>query len=162
MGYANPAHYFPLKTTAYCEKFCSKPDKMNYKEYKSIKKLYDFSGTNMDLYSTTISRTYGKIEKYDFANADTVIFTDPIYDYVKEIDAYVERFQNYIVKECKNVILKRHPRDDVAYSFGDSVIVQEIDHLIPAEVLLPYIKGKKIYFLICPALFCIWIVNYMI
>lgn len=147
MGYANPAHYYPLKTTKYCEKYSSNPDKMLYRDYKSIKQLFDLKQTDEKLFRSITQKVYSQIEKCDFEKADTIIFTNRLYDFGDNVDLYIKRFEDYVNKKCKSIIIKRHPRDETKYKFADHILVQEIDNSVPAEVLLQLLKGKKILFM---------------
>lgn len=147
MGYANPAHYYSLKTTRYCEKYSSNPDKMLYRNYKSIKRLFDLKKTDEALFQSITQKVYSEIEKCDFGKAETIVFTNRLYDFGENVDLYVKKFEEYVNKNCKSIIIKRHPRDETKYQFADHVCVQEIDNSVPAEVLLQFLKGKEILFM---------------
>ncbi len=147
LGYANTAYFYPLKTTAKCVKYSSHPEMMAYRNYKEIRRLFDFSATDIELYNSILKKLYSSIDRCDFDAADTVIFTNNIEDFTYGPDEYIKRFGDYISRNSNNVLLKKHPRDTTKYVFDDSVTVQEIDQTIPAEVIFPYILGKKIYFL---------------
>ena len=148
MGYANPGHRYPLKTTENCEKFCSNPDRMIYKNYKRMKKLFDTSKTDMELYKATTGKIYSKISECDFENAEAIIFTDRLLDFsTNSVDEYVEKFQDYINSKYHSIILKCHPRDDTPYQFAPEVRVQKIDSSIPGEAILPYLGNVDIIFM---------------
>lgn len=147
MGYANPAHYYPLKTTKYCEKFCSNPEQMLYRDYKSITQLYDHTNTDMALFEHIVENVYEEVKKCDLKKAEAIIFTDRLYDFGDNVDSYIKKFENYVNTHYKSIILKRHPRDETQYLFSDEVEVQEINNSVPAEVILPYLDNKKILFM---------------
>lgn len=147
MGYSNPAHYYPLKTTKYCDKFCSKPEKMLYRDYRSMKKLFDFSNTDKVLFDEILGRIYHEILEIDFETSEVILFTDPLKDYVQDDTEYVEKVQEYVKKNYKNILLKKHPRDDTHYDFGENVNVIEIDSSIPAEAFLDKLGNKEILFI---------------
>lgn len=146
LGYSNPAHYFPLKTTKNCYKFSSMPDKMLYKDYKSLEKLYDFSNTDMCLFERVINSIYPDLNIEKIKYADVILFTDPITDYVKDDSIYIKKIEEYINANYKNVFIKRHPRELSTYTFNKNICVCELQKDIPAEVILPYVKNKKIVF----------------
>lgn len=148
MGYANPGHYYKLRTTKYCEKFSSHPDQMIYGNYKNIRRLFDLTHTDESLFRKIVKNVYDQISICDFEQIDAVIFTNRLYDFSEEAGPYIEKFQNYINSRYKNILLKRHPRDETKYVFRKQIKVQEIDNSIPAEVILPYIKGKEVIFML--------------
>ncbi len=147
MGYSNPAHYYKLKTTRYCEKFSSNPEKMQYRDYKSINRLFDMSDTDEVLFQDINKKIYEEIVSCDFEKAEAVVFTNRFQDFTRDAEIYIEKFQDYINRNYKSIIIKRHPRDETNYVFHSDVTVQEIDNSVPAEVILPYIKEKKIVFM---------------
>ncbi len=147
MGYSNPAHYYPLKTTKNCEKFCSNPDQMIYREYKSIDRLFELTNTDEKAYKEILKKVYPEIERCDFDSVDSIVFTNRLYDFCKDTSVYMEKFQKHINDNYKSIIIKKHPRDEGNYVFDEGVKVQEISNSIPAEVLLPYIKDKQIVFM---------------
>ncbi len=147
MGYANPAHYYPLKTTKYCEKFCSNPEQMLYRAYKSINILYDFSETDMELFDEIVMKTYPELSKIDFSKIEIMIFSNRLSDFGDGIEIYVKKFQEYVNHNYKKILLKRHPRDETKYEFASNIEVQEIDNSIPAEVFLHLLKNKEILFM---------------
>lgn len=147
MGYANPGHYYKLRTTKHCEKFSSHPDQMIYRDYKNIRQLFDFTYTDEALFQKIVKKVYHQISEYDFEQIDAVVFTNRLSDFCEDAGPYIEKFQNYINGRYKNILLKRHPRDETNYMFDEQIRVQEIDNSIPAEVILPYIKGKEVVFM---------------
>lgn len=148
MGYANPGHRYPLKTTRNCEKFCSNPGLMLYTDYKKMHKLFETSETDMNKYRKLTGKIYEKILEYNFEDAEVIVFTDRLMDFTtSSADEYVERFQKYINANYKSIILKRHPRDNTDYKFASEVKVQEIECSIPGEAILPYLGGTNILFM---------------
>lgn len=147
MGYANVGHIYPLGTTKDCIKFCSHIDKMPYKDYKDMRQLFDFTATDMELYERITKRVYEKAESCDFESIDTVLFTCNLADFLSDVSEYEKKTVDYVSKNGKNVLLKKHPRDITDYRFADAIGVQELDQSVPAEVILPYIKGKNIIFM---------------
>ncbi len=148
MGYANPGHRYPLRTTRNCVKFCSNAERMLYTDYKNMKTLFDKSKTDMELFKGLTSKIYEKITECNFDEADVIVFTDRLMDFTTSpADEYIERFQNYINSNYKSVILKRHPRDNTKYTFAPEVRIQEVESSIPGEAILPYIGKTKILFM---------------
>lgn len=147
MGYANPGHYYKLRTTKYCEKFSSHPNQMLYTDYKSMQQLFDLTHTDEKFFRKIVKKVYHQISEYNFDQIDAVVFTNRLYDFSEDAGMYIEKFQNYISRRYKSILLKRHPRDETNYVFDKQMKVQEIDNSIPAEVILPYIKGKEVVFM---------------
>lgn len=147
MGYSNVGHYYPLKTTKDCDKFCSHPDFLNYTKYKTMNKLYDFSNTDMDLFHSLVEKIYPLLKEYDYENVDVILFTEALNCFSEDTKKYLDIVQKYVLKNYNSVLLKKHPLDQNSYKFESSITVQEVPSSIPAEVLFPYITGKKILFM---------------
>lgn len=143
MGYSSPG-WFKLNTNKYCIKYSSQPGKMLYQNYKEIRKLYTSEGTDEVLFDQIIKRIYPVIDSIDFENADVVLFTRSLKDFVDDDAKYKMRIENYIDDRYKNILLKRHPREQGAYCFKEGIKCVEIDNSVPAEALLPYLRGKDI------------------
>ena len=148
LGYSNIGHYFPLKTTKNCIKFCSHPDKMLYRKYKDIKLLFDFTDTYINLFKQLLSKIYIGIEEYFSDKKDLILFTTPLNDLTPNKEKYNKKVEHYINNYYKgrSILIKKHPRDISIYSFDKSITVTEIDNAIPAEVLLPFLKDMEIIF----------------
>ena len=147
LGYSNIGHYYPLRTTKNCIKYCSHPDKMLYKNYKEMGILFDMTKTDIKLFNNLVKVIYPNIEKYfEGGKKDVIIFTTPLNDYTPHTDKYIRKIQKYVKTHFNSVILKKHPRDTSVYDFGAAVTLTEIDSHIPSEVLLSYLKEIKIVF----------------
>ena len=148
LGYSNVGHYFPLRTTKYCIKFCSHPDKMIYRKYKDIKLLFDFSNTDMDLFKKLLRIIYTGIENYFSDKKDVILFTTPFNDLTQDKEKYNKKIEKFFNENynARKMLIKKHPRDVSVYTFDGSISVTEIDNSIPAEVLLPFLNGIEIFF----------------
>ena len=140
MGYSSPG-WFRLKTDQNCIKYSSMPEKMQYKGYKEIRRLFEKENTDSRLFDLIIRKLYPEINNIEFESADAVIFTHPINDYVKSSEKYNKRLEEYVALNFQSVIIKRHPRDNEKYIF-DGIVRQELDSTIPAEAILPYLKKE--------------------
>ncbi len=143
MGYCNPGWY-RLNTTRSCIKYSSQPEKMVYRNYRELRQLYTNEGTDLALFDELSKRIYPKLHQIDFERADAVLLTRPLSDYVQDAASYKERIEEYVGKHYRNIIIKKHPREDGEYRFPDGVVCVEIDNSIPAEAMLPYLEGKDI------------------
>lgn len=148
MGYSNIGHYYPLRTTKKCIKYCSHIDKMPYKKYKEIRLLFDFAKTDKELFKQLLAKIYIGIENYFIPQKDIILFTTPLNDYTTTKEKYIKRIEQYINSHYKgkSLVLKKHPRDISVYSFDKTISVTEIDNTIPAEVLLPFLGNLDIVF----------------
>ena len=143
MGYCSPG-WFYLKTNRDCIKYASQPEKMVYRNYREIRQLYAEVGTDTVLFNELVRRLYPALNNYDLAHTDAVVLTRPLEDFVTQPDKYRQRLEQYIREHYSSILLKKHPREQASYDFGDNVAVSEIDNSIPAEALLPYLVGKEI------------------
>lgn len=143
MGYCSPGWY-RLKTDQNCIKYCSQPEKMKYKGYKELRQLYTDEGTDIKLFDSLLRKIYPGLNNYNFDDVDVILFTRPLDDFVKDYEKYKRRIEDYISGQYKTVVIKKHPREHGEYQFGKGVKSIEIDNAIPAEVLLPFIRGKDI------------------
>lgn len=141
MGYCSPG-WFRFHADEYCIKYCSKPEEMIYRGYKEIRQLFEEEGTDQKSFDEILKRTYPMVNNIDFESVEAVIFTRPLSDYTTDEQKYKKRLESYISGKYKSVLLKRHPREKDSYSFGEGVLVQELDNSVPAEAILPYLKGK--------------------
>ena len=145
MGYCANGRFF-FEPTKYCNKFCSSIKKMQYLNYFSIEEFSD-KNTDMDLYLDCISQAYPEIKEIDFSIIQAVLFTEPFADFSKKPDTYIAKIEKYINLNVENVLIKKHPRDMWDYSFRTDKKIIYLDQSVPAEVILPYIKKKKLFFL---------------
>ncbi|MCR5532182.1 MAG: alpha-2,8-polysialyltransferase family protein [Lachnospiraceae bacterium] len=143
MGYCSPG-WFYLRTDRNCIKYCSQPDKMQYTGYREIRQLYEEEGTDWTQFRQILSTVYPKLNSFDFDHVDTVLLTRPLGDYVSSPEKYNKRIEQYVTENCGVLLIKKHPREQIAYEFGPNVSCTEIDSSVPAEALLPYLKGKDI------------------
>ena len=147
MGYAcNGRFYF--EPTKYSYKYSAITEKMLYRNYKEMKDI-DFSVTDMELYNSIIERTYPSLKDIKWDEFDVVFFTTDLDVFSPDnYKIYGSMYADHISKAYggKTVLLKRHPKDSIRYSFRNDISVYEIDSDIPAELILPYISGKKIVF----------------
>ena len=148
-GYVNFSSRYPLRTTKNCIKFCSHPEKMKYKNYKTILPLFDLSKTDSNLFKQKLELIYMNLPSYFEKNPQLILFTTPLIDYTDTPVFYYKRVEKYINerKDLKKIIIKKHPRDRHLYKFRNEIQVIEIPQSIPAEVLLPYLKNIDIYFM---------------
>lgn len=143
MGYCSPG-WFALRTNQHCIKYCSQPDKMKYMEYKEVRQLYTKQDTDIELMNAIIKKIYPELMNLDLQNIEAILFTRPLDDYVVDSDRYKKRFEEYISKKYSSVLVKKHPREQEHYDFGNNVKVMTVDNSIPAEILLPYLEGIDI------------------
>jgi len=144
MGYSCKGRFY-FEPTKYCYKYCAVPEEMAYTNYKEMRSL-DMQATDVEAYNEAILRTYPELNDIDFTRIDAVFFTDNLEMYSDNYQEFYDKCANEIGKNNKTVLLKKHPRDGGEYKFSEDVTVIEVDNAIPAEVILPYIKGKKIFF----------------
>jgi hypothetical protein len=151
MGYANPGHFFPLKTNHFAVKYCSKPSQMIYRDYKEIRQLYDFEKTDLDCYNQLILKAFGSFDAAKLQKSDIFFLTLPLDDFTSEQESYVKRItenvNELIASGKRKIVIKRHPRDSQTYAFSSDADIYEIDNSVPSEVLLPYLKGKDLVFI---------------
>ena len=142
MGYCSPG-WFRLENDKYCIKYSTAPEKMKYTNYREIRKLFDANGTDNVLFEELLQKVYPSLSEYDY-NADAVFLTTPLKSFLEDYTKYKQRVEAFI-RECGfgKVLLKRHPRDEDEYYFGDNTEIEEIDNSIPAEVIFPYFRNKK-------------------
>ena len=146
MGYCNPAHIYPLKTTKYCHKYSKYPELMRYTDYASIEKLLDFKQTDMNLFDEIIRRIYPELTEVCFDDYSVILFGAALRGYTENAEPYVERLENYISDYGTDILMKKHPRDTVTYSFEKESGVLVLPSSIPAEVLTSHLAGKKVIF----------------
>lgn len=143
MGYCCPG-WFYFRSEQNCIKYSSRPDKMKTGIYKEIRQLYSSTGTDEVLLKSIVDKTYPQLKKIDFQNMPAIFLTIPLSDFVVDIEKYREKLQKYFLEKYNSMLLKRHPRDNMEYDFGN-VSITEIDSSIPAEAIMPYLKNVDVY-----------------
>lgn len=148
LGYSNVGHYYPLRTTKNCIKFCSHPEKMLYKKYKEMNLLFNMQKTDLQAFKKYLEIIYPGLNEYFEKKPEVILLTTPINDYISDEKPYIVKLQKYIDENYKGkkLLIKKHPRDNSVYCFSDDISVTEIKSSIPAEVLLPYMKNMEIIF----------------
>ena len=141
MGYINlnsKEYFFAYEK---CTKYATLPNKLRYRGFKTIERMFDFSQTDKDAFLELISKVFPiSVKEYD-----AVIFTGPLQLYGKN-DGYPEviRFLDDNFKN-KRVLVKRHPQDITNYSCKNVVLEDKYSE-IPGEILLQHLSNCKIYF----------------
>ncbi len=143
MGYCSPG-WFYLKTNRDCVKYASQPEKMIYRNYREIRQLYSKEGTDLALFDAISKRIYPGLQAIDFDGIDAALFTRPLDDYVTDGSEYQHRIERYIGEYFHRILIKKHPRESGEYSFPEGVSCMEVNSSVPAEAMLPYLKGKTI------------------
>lgn len=145
MGYGCKGRFY-FDPTKYCYKYSALTDKMKYRNYREMYDI-DYKDTDMKLYNSILEAIYPNLNLIDWERFDTVFFTEDLDDFSPyNTQKYGEKFTEYISENCSAVILKKHPKDNIIYKFSNDILLLEIDNEIPAEVILGYLKDKRIVF----------------
>lgn len=145
MGYGCKGRFY-FEPTKYCYKYSAITSEMKYHNYKYMLDM-DMSKTDIDGYNCVLRNIYSELYNINFCGASAIVFTDKMDVFSKKYQVYYDKCTSYISERHMSCLLKKHPRDDATYKFNRNVAVVEIDSRVPAEVLLPFIHGKKIFFL---------------
>lgn len=146
MGYSCKGRFY-FEPTKYCYKYSAVTSEMKYRNYKEMSD-FDMTNTDVEGYNEALRKAYPEIETINFDEIDAVFFSDNLEVFSSNYQEYYDKCASYVGERHKKVLLKRHPRDGATYNFGPDVKVVEVDNAIPAEIILPYLEGKKIYFTI--------------
>lgn len=134
-------HAFQLKCDKYLIKYCSLPDKMRYRNYRSIQKLFDGGS-----YKITFSdnEMLLKSKKYD-----VIVFSTPFADFGDYERLYYNTLQTWLTENYhgKKILFKPHPRENFNLCFdgldmdidGVEIAGERLLELFPeAEVVFTY------------------------
>ena len=145
LGYADPTMELYLKPTKKCIKFSSKPEKMQYRCFKSINQLNDMSRIDFPEYQKIIKNTFS-FDAND-KECDVVFLTAPLKTDFNVSDYDHSKFVSYISKTHpgETVLLKKHARDNVDYVFPDEIRIEIEQANIPAEIIINSLNAKKYY-----------------
>lgn len=133
----SPWHRYKLDNLKYCTKIASIPERLLYRDYASIQgiNLQSCAGAK-ELIERTFSISSEAIPRFD-----VLLVTDPLRDWFspQESEMFNERLISFFVKKYPHctICLKRHPRDDYGYDFGEINVV-EIDKNLPLELVIDY------------------------
>ena len=146
MDYANPMMGYSMKSFKNCIKFNGQPERVPCDRYKEVRLLGDKTETDLELYEDVVYKTFN-IER-EKMSGDVIIFTAPLYEQLANSDDCICRVEEFINEKYKGkkVILKKHPRDTIKYTFKEVAEIVEVEHNIPGEVLLSYLEVKDVYF----------------
>lgn len=102
----NGGHAFQLKYDNHLIKYCSLPDKMQYKNYKSIKQLFDGGSYKVHF---TESEMLLKKENYE-----VIVFSAPFADFGNYEKMYYNVLLNWLKRNYggKKILFKPHPREN--------------------------------------------------
>lgn len=157
MGYADPTTSYKFEPTKRCIKFSTAPDKLQYRDYKSIHKLNDMSLVDEAQYQSLVEKTFQiSLEE---CKADIILFTTPLYDFEKEMEEeLVKKTVDFIEERYhpNSVIIKKHPRDYCEYLFPNETKTVVIDANIPAELLIDLVDVKTSIFMYPTASLSSW------
>lgn len=136
MGYANPSFSYGIRDTKYCYKFSSHPEKMKYRNYASIRKLFAMNNAEQKLYNELLKRTFSV--DVSFWEYDLIFFTSPLHDFTNNEKKYQELTEQYINNHYKGkkILVKKHPRDHTNYNFNGVSEVKIVNGDIPGEILI--------------------------
>ena len=87
----------------------------------------------------------------EISEQSVVVFTEPINDMGVDISDYFKIFAEIVCGYSGEIILKRHPRDSMVYSFPEGII-KEIPRNIPAEIIFPFLKGNRCFMMLTNSL----------
>lgn len=145
MGYANTATCYAMRDTKFCEKFSIYPEKLKYREYKSIERLNDMENPHFNHERFEVLRKRVVNCENELYEGDAILYTTTFYGMTKSHDCVVAAVENYINQNYagKTVVLKKHPRDNHEYKFAENVKIIEINKNLPMEILAENLKVKE-------------------
>lgn len=144
MNYVDICGRTHLKSARQCEKYVCRPEQLGYTDYKSVHKLFDSEKMDSACYTRLIKQAF-EVNLRDLSG-DVLLLTMPISELGAFQSRYKEEVENYInrVYSGKELVLKKHPRDDAEYFFTQCASVKVIPANIPGEIVLGGIPCREI------------------
>lgn len=142
LGFANLGWQNWLESNKYCIKYAMMPNKMQYRNYKEIRQLFNFDVSDVEEYRHILKETFEYEDFISKNKIDAIIFTTDYTFFTKDkvvvADIY-DKVEKYVNEKYsgKNIAIKKHPRDTYKYNFDKVAFEMTIDDTIPAEVLFP-------------------------
>lgn len=133
-----------LKPTMNCYKYASVKGEVLYRNYKEIRQFV-LDNVAQGKYQKLLERIYPNLESFHIDEDMVVVFTEVIEDAADDYEEYVKQFVDIVCANSKNILLKRHPRERKTYAFPKDVKVTEVPANIAAEIIFPYLRGKRCY-----------------
>lgn len=128
-------------------KYCSIKEEVVYRNYKEIRQ-FTMDSIALEGFRMLLDRTYPELKNLEIDGKTAVAFTDPVELDCDDWKEYVDKFVSTLCTKYNRIILKCHPRESIdKYSFPENVKVEIISKDIPAELILPYLKGNDCYFM---------------
>ena len=147
MGYFG-AGYTYFDATKNAIRYVSNPNELRCSNFREVRSLV-LHEEERKKYSSLLDLAYPELSKIKVNEGDAILFTDPVELDCENYLNYVEAYIKYISDRHERIILKPHPREDVSkYTFPDKSVVEFVSRDIPAEAILPHLKGNTCYFML--------------
>ena len=144
LGYFGKGYTY-FEKTKNCYKYASVPEELSYKNYKKIFR-FALSPEQNSKYQSILQMIYPELKSYENISTDcSIAFTIPVDSANVFKEKYIQKYEEYISTNAKEIFLKKHPRDNSNYTFSDSLICHEIPQDIPAELLFSYFQGRQCF-----------------
>lgn len=147
LGYCCKGYCY-FEPTKYCEKYATNKKLLSYTNYKRITDFEFRQDENLFL-QQLVEKTWSELKNIDIIKDSAILFTDPLiedYHNQTDINDFIKKCFMKITDEHENIIIKRHPRDNLDYGAILNDNYKEINRDIPAEMLFPFIQGCDCYF----------------
>lgn len=144
MNYVDFCGDFHLKSTLFCDKYVTHPELVERRFYHKVYQLYDKEKFDKNLFAKYINQVFdlvcGEIK------GDILLLTMPIDELGEYASLYKKKIEGYISKNyCnKNVLIKKHPRDNQHYDFGENIQITYISQDIPGELIVESIECDSV------------------
>lgn len=152
MGYGTCVSGYELKEYRYCIRYSTLPDRLVYRNYRSIKALFDLPLKDGLAFSDVISQTFD-IEPSRVMSGETrvVVFTAAFESAAQTVamkkDGVYATVHDWLAAEfgCEApILIKKHPRDEYDYCEWNDLNVSFVDPSVPGELLVPFCSGKEV------------------
>ncbi len=142
--YADCTYRMGTTGDRYCLKYVSHPSLLKYRDYREIRKLYDFKGNTREEYLSLADRAF--LVSDVPPDTDLIIFTAVLSDFSLDEEAYVKKMCARISVRFKGkkALIKRHPRDVSGELLLPGLSVTEADSFIPGELLIHMLPGVPV------------------
>lgn len=144
MGYFSPYQYFELKNSKKCIKYATLPKLMKNRQYREIRQSFQTDSEKRKMHKSILEKLYD-VDTSVFEKIDVVLFTLPLNGYVVNGEDDKQRMYKWLVEKYgnKNILIKKHPRDEEKYEWED-LNISFLDEKFPAETIVEYIADQDI------------------
>ncbi|MCR5793448.1 MAG: alpha-2,8-polysialyltransferase family protein [Lachnospiraceae bacterium] len=150
--YINGERQFTFEPDRKCIKYANMPDKMVYRNFLGIEKLFAREEADAEAFQKLIEKTFLSKEEIKIDDIDVVLFSAPLDAYDTDSSNHYEKIHAWLKenRSGEHILIKKHPMDKYDYDWKDLNISIGYDS-VPGECFVGYGSQEKEILLMFPS-----------